>query len=397
MLDAIRTRGTTLRARLATTRVPRGVATLALLLTSLPTLPHRAAAQSPGVVVGSVVDPSGAPVHGAEVRIAGAPRAALTDERGRFRLDGVAPGTVRVTVRRLGFEPASQEASAPAGAAARSSPSDGGSVRITLTPLPTMLQPVRVVAARVSYAGRLAGYYRRLERNNAGEYITRAMIDHEDPRLLSHVFGRIAGVSVGRGRFGASTVRFRGRNCAPLVWLDGSPMPVGEVDLDAISPQSIHGIELYLGSTTAPAQYTLTRNANSCGTILLWSRGPDTDPIAPTPRTAEELERLVATRAVYTADQVDERATPTATAPIPAYPPSLAAAGGHGAVVAEFVVDAAGRVEPETFGIASSTNALLSEAVERAVLATTFKPAIRKGLAVRQLVQQPFDFTPPRR
>jgi outer membrane biosynthesis protein TonB len=54
-------------------------------------------------------------------------------------------------------------------------------------------------------------------------------------------------------------------------------------------------------------------------------------------------------------------------------------------------------VEPETFGIASSTHPLLAEAVERAVLATRFKPATRKGLAVRQLVQQPFTFAPPRR
>ena len=44
----------------------------------------------------------------------------------------------------------------------------------------------------------------------------------------------------------------RGRTCWPLVWIDGTPMPAGEVDLDAFSPSTIQGIELYLGSTTAP-------------------------------------------------------------------------------------------------------------------------------------------------
>jgi hypothetical protein len=72
------------------------------------------------------------------------------------------------------------------------------------------------------------------------------------------------------GRAGQQGIRMRGRRCWPLVWLDGTPMPSGDVDLDGIPPNTIHGIELYLGSTTAPARYNINRDNNSCGTILLW-------------------------------------------------------------------------------------------------------------------------------
>jgi len=52
---------------------------------------------------GRLVDPDGAPVGYAEVRLPGLSRATLTTEAGRFRLEGVPPGTHQVTVTREGF------------------------------------------------------------------------------------------------------------------------------------------------------------------------------------------------------------------------------------------------------------------------------------------------------
>jgi hypothetical protein len=52
---------------------------------------------------GRLVDPDGAPVGYAEVRLPGLSRATLTTEAGRFRLEGVPPGTHQVTVTRDGF------------------------------------------------------------------------------------------------------------------------------------------------------------------------------------------------------------------------------------------------------------------------------------------------------
>ena len=120
-------------------------------------------------------------------------------------------------------------------------------------------------------------------------------------------------------------------------------MPSGDVDLDSFSPNTIHGIEVYLGSTTAPARYTYTRDVSSCGTILIWSRGPDTDPITPVPTPSVDLETLLATLSVFNADQVDRRATLDTTRLLQlSFPPPLFAAGTHGLVIAEFVVLADG-------------------------------------------------------
>ena len=52
---------------------------------------------------GRLVDAEGAPVAYAEVRLPGLSRATLTSEAGRFRLEGVPPGTHQVTVTREGF------------------------------------------------------------------------------------------------------------------------------------------------------------------------------------------------------------------------------------------------------------------------------------------------------
>jgi TonB family protein len=171
-------------------------------------------------------------------------------------------------------------------------------------------------------------------------------------------------------------------------------MPSGEVDLDSFSPTSIHGIELYLGSTTAPARYIYTRDVSSCGTILIWSRGPDTDPITYAPTPSVDLQSLIAQLSVFNADQVDRRAMLDTTRLLQlSFPPPLFAAGIQGLVIAEFVVDTVGRVESGTVGIVSSTAPLFTEAVRVALESASYIPAIKNGHAVRQFVQQPFEFS----
>lgn len=55
-----------------------------------------AAGQSTGAVAGTVIDSAAAQgVIGARVTVAGTPRATMTDERGRYRLAGLAAGITR--------------------------------------------------------------------------------------------------------------------------------------------------------------------------------------------------------------------------------------------------------------------------------------------------------------
>ena len=156
---------------------------------------------------------------------------------------------------------------------------------------------------------------------------------------------------------------------------------------------------MYLGASGAPQRYQGANGKNECGTILLWSRGPDTEP-PPSARRADpaELEAMIAALGVFTADQVERPAVLDSASLTPIeYPPALRAAGTSGVVVAEFVVDTAGRPEAEYFGAVSSTDPLFTAAVRGALGSLRFRPAVRRGRPVRQVVRLPFEFTVPAR
>jgi TonB family protein len=324
-------------------------------------------------------------VFGAIVEVQGTSLRARTNDLGEFRLDGIAAGPIEMQVRRLGFAPVTRKENV--GPNASRDP-----LHIVLPSLPTTVKPVVVEAARVEYTGRLAGYYERLYRRSNGQFIAREEIDLRTNANLSQLISSKPGMSGFRLRTGGGAVRMRGRSCRPLVWLDGVPLPSGEVDLDAFPVNTLHGIELYLGSSNAPIKYTASRGQSSCGTILLWSRGRDTDPGRSVRRRGVDLEALAAANAIYTSDQVE---TPAELAqPLQVeYPPLLFAAGVGGTVIAEFIVGADGAIDAESFEIFSSSNPLFAEAAVDALSKATYKPAVKGGVPVRQLVQQPFSFS----
>lgn len=343
----------------------------------------------PGVTLSGVVtDTEGLAIMGAVVSVSNTSLASKTDERGEFRIAGMPAGVAEVRARRIGFAPETQRVEI-AGA------TEPAPLRFQLAALPAMLDRVVVRRDRMRYSGRLAGYYQRLERKSSGQFITREEFDRNESRSLSQVLARTPGVSSVMLRSGGGAVRMRGRSCRPLVWIDGVPMPAGEVDLDAFPVNTLQGAELYLGSTTAPIDYTGTQSRSNCGSILLWSRGRDTEGARRSRSEPVDVEALVASLSVYPADQVDRRAELRSQEHLEAaYPPELYATRTAGAVVAEFVVDSDGKMEAGTFTIISSTHSLLSAAVSRALQQSTFVPATKDGKGVRQLVRQRFDFGP---
>lgn len=358
----------------------------ALIVVGAVSTPTFSLAQVSGAVTGKVTGENGLPLSGANVEVQGTKLRAVTDDRGVFRLNEVPAGQANIEVRRLGFHPDFARVQVP--------PSGTAELSVALPILAENLVPVTVRARKLQYSGRLAGYYARLEHRNGGVFVTREEIDRDRPRALSQLLQRVPGVTIVRLRAGSTGVRLRDRTCAPLMWLDGNALPAGEVDLDSFQPNSLQGIELYLGATTAPSRYVMSRDMSNCGTILLWSRGGDTDFPQEMPSTAVQLEDLVASHAIFTSDQVDEPALPDSSLSLETvYPSALNAAHLPGLVIAEFVVGTSGRVEDETFGVVSSTHPLFTEAVRNAVRKATFRPALIKGRRVRQLVHQPFEFT----
>ncbi len=77
----------------------------------------------------------------------------------------------------------------------------------------------------------------------------------------------------------------------------------------------------------------------------------------------------------------------------PAYPDMLRSAGIEGTVLAQFVVDTTGRADMSTFKVLKSENDLFSNSVKNALQRMRFLPAEVGGRKVKQLVQQPFQFS----
>jgi protein TonB len=93
----------------------------------------------------------------------------------------------------------------------------------------------------------------------------------------------------------------------------------------------------------------------------------------------------------YSENQVD-RAVQVTRAAQPRYPDALRSVNVTGEVVASYIVDARGRVEPGSIKIISASHKLFADAVRAALLNARYRPAEVNGTPVRQLVEQPFIF-----
>lgn len=345
-------------------------------------------AQAQGTLTGHVREPSGLGIANAGVRIAGGELGAVTDSDGAFRISGIAAGAAQVSARRIGFRPGTAEVTVV----------DGQTVDVTivLAPTPVRLEQVTVTARHQPYDARLAGFKQR-SLMKVGTFITREKIESRAAPSLSDLLREVPGVRIVAARSGIrNAVRFRGQNCPPIIFVDGVPASADEFDLDMIDPVSLEGVEIYMGMLTVPAELTAPRGLDQCGVIAVWSR-----PFRPAPRPARtvtpaDLARMVESAAVFTADQVDTLTRLEPVSYTPLYPDALWRAAVGGQATVEFVVDRYGRVEMETISVVSASNPLFSESVRNALARSRFTPAVRKGIHVRQVVQLPTRFEPPK-
>ena len=337
-----------------------------------------------GTIIGTVRDSTGVPVPGARVQ-AGPRYIALTDSTGAFALRGVPRGPVVLSVRRLGFAPAT-------------SMWDLGAITLSLDlrihAFPIVLPAVFAQARHEPFDSRLAGFYHRLG-EKLGYYITRAQIDSLGTFRMTDVLERIPGVRrfTMPGALGTS-VTMAGSRCPPLVMVDGFPASMGRFDLNMIDLSTVEGIEVYLHGSSVPAVLAGSYGMENCGLIAIWSRPmrPNVRANQLPPRHRINLDSLLKSNEVYTAASVDQAAEYTQGTAVPIYPDSLYRARVSGRVVARFVVDTAGAIEPGSIDIVSATEPPFGAAVLGALRAATFAPARLEGRRVRQLVEMPFDF-----
>ena len=347
-------------------------------------IPAFAAAQSVGALRGVVHDSVGGVVSNAHVGVEGSTTEVSTDSDGAFHFPKLPSGDARIRVRRLGYRPTSAAVKIEAGAEAH--------LDLTLSPVVEQLPPVEVRRRVEVFDSRLAGFNeRRLK--HVGHFVTRETLDQMSSARFIDALRTIPSVQMRTLRGGVATVSIRGARCAPLVFIDGFPATSGVMDLDMIDLSGVEGIEVYSGMGSIPPEFMSGEQGQGCGVIAVWSR-----PFRPKPRgqkilSRADLERMIGEQKVYTADQVDQPAfLVDGTTAAPAYPDSLWEAGVSGRVVAEFIVDTNGNIEPGSITIASATHPYFGSAVRSALDGAVFRAARLAGKTVRQLVDLPFRF-----
>lgn len=370
------------------------VAFLLAAAVAVASAPAAAPAQSAaGTLSGVVRDSGGSGLAGAELELVGRARRERSDARGRFRFTAVPAGAARLAVRRLGYRPAATEA--------RVAADSESVVAIELAPAAQNLAPVVVRERHQVYDARLEGFYARQERG-VGYFVGRARIAQASSSSFTDILrAEVPGVRIGLLGNMTKAVRLRGSRCAPLVFLDGIPASAGEFDVDMLELGSLEGIEVYNGLVSVPPEFMAPGMHERCGVIAVWTRPTEARQRQPRrPGGSQEggdahaLEQLVARGEVFTAADVDVRARLDSASFAPDYPDSLWRAGVGGRVMAEFVVDSGGLVEPGSIRIVASSDARLDGSVRAALLEASFVPARRGARPVRQLVQFPVVFEP---
>jgi hypothetical protein len=340
-----------------------------------------------GSINGKVLDRSGRAVAGAELTIPGSTLRVETDDTGEFRLKNVPAGELQVRVRRIGFKPDTSMISVLAGQTAP--------LMIALQALPVVLAPMTILGKH--YTGRLASFYQRRDRG-LGHYYTREEIEKRNPANTTDLLRTVPGIRLQPLGFGRQTLRFRGARCPPLVWIDGSPLGAGEFDIDNVPSRSIEAMEIYTGIAALPSEFTAgPTTTTSCGTIVIWSRQgePRARKRSKGESAAAEIQRMVESLQIFTAEQVDQPARADSTRRVvPIYPHDLYRTATAGEVLVEFVVEADGSADMESYNVVWATHPSFGESVRRAVRESSWIPGVKQGRVVRQVLQQPYKFVP---
>jgi hypothetical protein len=226
----------------------------------------------------SVVNEAGAPVPDASLEIRGAngdARTIVTGATGRALLPDAAPGTLTIRARRIGFKQGLIAATVEAGR-------NTVPIILSQTDAPT-LDTVRVVGnQRLKGLGRLDGFEQRRVGSIGGHFITRQQIESQAPIYATDLLRRVLGVTL-RDSAGV-TIAISGRGmkvsdiggmlvpvpCTMRVAVDGTLKEAG-FDINSLSPNDIHGIEVYTPATVPP-QFNGAKADSYCGLIMFWLR-----------------------------------------------------------------------------------------------------------------------------
>jgi hypothetical protein len=220
-------------------------------------------AQAPARVSGFVQDSTGKIIADAGVMLLPGQRHARTDASGGFRFDSLAPGTYRLTIRRLGFLP--QQLPLILGAGMDTI------LTLTMSQRPRLLDTVVVTAngcSRIYFDGFLCR--RSTER---GVFLTEADILEKNPQYVADLFLGMKGFHVEpvMTPYGPSrAVRTTESRCLTTLVDGRRAVMSGELgassamdgasgrsyaDMEQVGPRELIGVEIYPPGYLTPEEY----------------------------------------------------------------------------------------------------------------------------------------------
>lgn len=231
-----------------------------------------ARAQSTAIIRGQVVSPDLKAISGAEVRVRGTSRLALSDSAGSFEIGNVDAGHVVLDARRLGFLSQQFELDLAAGINRR--------VQLTLPVVAADLPTVRVTdtlgkPARYANTHRYDQFFER-KAVGIGKFITREQIDAASKSNTAELLQGMSGVKVRRIGNEWKVQFTRCQLGIPGVDDPGDFIQVfinghyaGRASqLNDILPTEIEMMEVYKSPTELPPQ----ARGNGCGAVFIWTR-----------------------------------------------------------------------------------------------------------------------------
>jgi len=274
--------------------------------------PGIAAAQGAAVLTGRIVDTAGAPIRGASVRVPQLERSVAVDSTGQFRIEGLPTGKVTIVGEAPGFAGKRAEVTVPA----------NGTVEQAFSRVPNahVLANVEVRArSRKQLPLRLHEFEQRRNRAAGGRFLGPDDVARFNGRPLMDALKTVmVGVRFQRTAQGEmNIVSQRAMNpasirqaanikpCGIQIWRDGSLLSdpnqslelmserassggaVGttypttrigadhDYDISNLLSNDYMGVEYYSDLASTPPGFRT--GTPSCGTLVLWTRMPDTD------------------------------------------------------------------------------------------------------------------------
>jgi hypothetical protein len=213
------------------------------------------------VVQGRVTDPTGKPIAGAELSVAGAAATATTSDSGTYSLRGLPSGTQALQVRKLTYSPVQVTVDLSARAPQHAD--------VKLMPAPPTLTPVQVEGKREKGL-RNVGFTQR-QKSGLGRYLTEDQIAEKLPTVMTDIFTTVPGLMVdySTGQPQLKGSRGAGGSCLTYV-IDGVPTPMQGDFNDYMHPDEVAAVEVYQ-SSEAPAQFQASGQSD-CAVVVIWTK-----------------------------------------------------------------------------------------------------------------------------